>query len=82
MSFKIWNDSDDGRRCRIEVDGEDISGAFNKLSITADIKSAVEIELEMGVFEQERTNGDVRLVFAGKDTRELLIKHGWTPPSE
>lgn len=88
--FKIWNDSDAGYMTRVEIDGEEVSGNFQSLTITAGVKTAVEIELEPLVVEVPESrfstgfddDGPTRLIFGTKDTRELLIKHGWTPPAE
>lgn len=89
MAFKIWNDGNYGRDCHVEIDGEDISMHLQHLRITAGVKTAVEIELEpiveevpVGRFKGPDDNGPTRLIFGTKDTRELLIKHGWTPPQE
>lgn len=88
MAFKIWNDGNYGRDCHVEIDGEDVSGNFQSLRITAGIKAAVEIELDPIVVEvpagrfKQPEEGPVRLIFGTKDTRDLLIKHGWTPPKE
>jgi hypothetical protein len=81
--FKIWNDSDAGRHTHIEIDGVDVSGQFNDLRITADVKSAVQVELDMCVAEVRKREGEpAKLRFPMEGTRELLIKHGWTPPAE
>lgn len=88
MAFKIWNDGDYGRDCHIEIDGEDVSGKFQSLTVTADLKSAVKIEMDMPIAEvpvDRMWRGDdqpVRLIFPIGGTRELLIKHGWTPPED
>lgn len=82
MSFKIWNDSDAGYQTRIEIDGEQVSGLFNSLTITAGIKAPVRIELDMPLGEQGWVGDEpAELVFPIDGSRELLIKHGWTPPA-
>jgi len=89
MAFKIWNDGNAGHNCHIEIDGEDVSHIFRALSITADIKSVVRIEMDPVVaevpkrrFDSDPDDGRTRLIFGTKDTRELLVKHGWTPPED
>jgi hypothetical protein len=89
MSFKIWNDGDSGRNCHIEIDGEDVSASFHHLQIVAGLKTAVEIELDPIVaevperrFDSDPDDGATRLVFGTAETRELLVRHGWTPPSD
>jgi hypothetical protein len=82
VSFKIWNDSDAGHKTRIEIDGEDVSRYFSSLSITAGVRDAVKIELDIPAGERGwmRSEDPATLVFPIDGTRELLIKHGWTPP--
>lgn len=82
MAFKIWNDGNSGRNCHIEIDGEDVSHNFMSLSITADVNSVVTIEMDPMVAEQKRFDRPARLIFGAKDTRDLLIEHGWTPPED
>lgn len=81
MSFKIWNDGDIGRDCHIEINGEDVSACVQTLAVHADASGPVTIALGLGVFETITPARPLRLWFAN-DTRDLLIKHGWTPPSE
>jgi len=82
MKFKIWNDSNAGRNTHVEIDDEDVSGLFSDLRITADINSVVQVELDMCIAEQRRFDRPAKLIFPAAGTRELLIKHGWTPPAE
>lgn len=81
--FKVWNDSDAGYQTHIVIDGVEVSEQFNSLTITAGIKTAVQIELDMPIVEQGRFEGEpTKLVFPVGGSRELLIKHGWTPPAD
>lgn len=82
MTFKIWNDSDAGFKTKIEIDGERVEHCFSNLAITAGVKDAVKIELDMPIAEQLRSDKPARLVFPLADSRDLLIKHGWTPPAD
>lgn len=90
MPFKIWNDGDKGRMTFVELDGEDVSGKFNSLTVHADLHTPVTIMLDMPIDEipagPRWPGGDKilppRLIFPIDGTRELLIKYGWTPPKE
>jgi hypothetical protein len=80
--FKIWNDGDRGYKTHIEVDGEDVSDKFDSLVVRADLKEPVRIELGMPIDEYRQDDQCPKLLFPGKGARELLIKHGWTPPKD
>jgi len=81
-SFKIWNDSDYGRNTHIELDGEDVSGAFSDMVVRAGVGGRVEVELFAVAAEVPVRPFDAELarLYLAPKTAEVLIKHGWTPP--
>ncbi len=82
-TFSITNETGRGRDTRIVVDGEDISGACQHLTIEADVEGPISVEVTPGVFEHcHSTDPDVPArLFIINAARELLLKHGWTPPA-
>jgi len=82
MAFKVWNDGVYGRTTHIEIDGEDVTGKFHQLVITAGIDGMVDVALGMPVAEQNLPGRPARLAFPVAGQRELLVKHGWTPPAD
>jgi len=79
--LRIVNTTGVGSRTQIFIDDTDVSGCFSSATIKADLNDAVKVELEAVVVEIEFEGGkELRMPFTG--TRELLIRHGWTPPAQ
>lgn len=79
LSLRIVNSGGIGRNTKIFIDDQDVSSCFSAVKINADISGSVQAELEAVIVEIEFEGGkELRMPFAG--TRELLIRHGWTPP--
>jgi hypothetical protein len=77
--LRIVNNGGVGWTTKIFIDDVDVSNAFSKAVITTDLDSAVKVELEAVVLEIDfEGTKELRMPFTG--TRELLIRHGWTPP--
>jgi hypothetical protein len=78
----ISNKGDAPHSTKIVIDGKDVTGCFNSLFIRSTMDSAVEIEMDVPVVTQWVMDRPARLMFPIKETRDLLIEHGWTPPSD
>lgn len=66
---------------RVFIDDHDVSECFNAVKLSADIRggmaaelSALAVAVDVSGIEQLRMPADA--------TRDLLIRHGWTPPAE
>jgi hypothetical protein len=83
QTFKIWNDTGKGRDTHIELDGEDVSAAFNDVTVRAGVRGRVEVILSTVAAEipKQPFEAEPARLFLAPVTRELLIKHGWTPPA-
>lgn len=79
-TFKIYNETGLGRDTRIELDGKDVSAAFNHIDIRVPLKGWVEVELG-SVVEPVLRDGEFKLLLMPA-LRDVLIQYGWTPPSD
>lgn len=81
-TFRITNGTGLGRDTYVVIDGEDVSPDLQAVTVRASANGLVEIELEPLVTEAPAFGGrPARVVFGGA-TRDLLIRHGWTPPAD
>lgn len=79
--LKITNGGGAAWKTKITVDDQDVSGCFSGYRITGAVGEAVKVELDVVVAEIDfEGTKELRMPFAG--TRELLIRHGWTPPAQ
>jgi len=62
----------------IEIDGHGVKSCRG-LRLRADVHSIPELELDLLVREHMEVDGQMRVVIPA-DTREILIRLGWTPP--
>lgn len=77
--MRIVNTSGVGFQTKIFIDDIDVSTCFSDLRVVVGLKDAVKVELEAVVVEIEFDGvNEIRMPFEG--TREMLIRHGWTPP--
>lgn len=77
--LKIVNTTGVGRTTQIFIDDQDVSTCFSSASIKTNVNGAVLVELEAVVVEIDFEGvKELRMPFTG--TREVLIRHGWTPP--
>lgn len=79
--LRIVNSSGLGHQTQIFIDDVDVSDCFNSLTVNTSVDSGVEVQLNAIICEFEVENA-LRLRMPVDGTRELLIKHGWTPPTE
>src|SRR5882757_11416462 len=79
--LRVVNTTGVGFKTKIYIDDEDVSACFNNVQVTAGLKDSVMVQLDALVCEIEIDNAQV-LEMPAEGTRELLIKHGWTPPVE
>jgi hypothetical protein len=83
--LRVVNDTGQGRDTRVYIDGEELTTNFTeaRIAISAAARGDVEITLNPLVFEVDtgtfEVTGNTKLVFF-EQTRDLLVKHGWTPP--
>ncbi len=69
-------------RYKVELDGHDIAHGLRSLSIDLDGERPPQVTAELNVFEvRELALDDVRVSIPDA-TRELLVRLGWTPPSD
>lgn len=78
---RVVNTSGIGHETKIYIDDVDVSGCFNNVTVNAALDGGVEVQLSAVVCEVEVDRALV-LRWPGEDTRELLVKHGWSPPVE
>lgn len=79
--MRIVNKSGVGFKTQIFIDDVDVSDCFTDLKIVVGLKDAVKVEMEAVVVEIEFEGvNEIRMPFEG--TREMLIRHGWTPPAQ
>jgi hypothetical protein len=62
----------------IEVDGTDVAPAVRGFTIVAERGALAALELELNVFPLEY-EGPAR-VYLARESRDLLVSMGWTPP--
>lgn len=73
---------DGGGRGTVTVDGHDLSRAVQRVSVNLAAGGTAEIELDLAVLEVTRLNVLGAQVVIPGDTRDALVKLGWTPPEE
>lgn len=66
----------------VELDGHDITDAIRGTAITMDAAGPPLVTLRLNVVELDGIDSKDAQVFITDDTREALIKLGWTPPGE
>lgn len=77
--LRITNKGGVASRTRVELNGVDISEHCQGVRFGAQVKDVCQATLDLLVGEVE-IDGDVLLRMPDEATRDLLIKHGWTPP--
>lgn len=77
---RIENTSGIGHRTKIYIDGVDVSDCFMDATVRLQPDHIVVADLTVMVAELDVDGA--RLVFPVDGTRELLVKHGWTPPPD
>jgi hypothetical protein len=79
-SFKVGPGDKPGTT-KVELDGEDISHLTAGVTVTYEPASFPRVELDVCVFTATSGEGlaEIRLP---KGTRDLLVKFGWTPPTD
>lgn len=70
-----------GHTSRVELSGHDISSALTGVSLRLEAGSVPTATLEMALWEMP-TELDMVQVKVPDETRELLVRLGWTPPAE
>lgn len=65
----------------VMLDGEDISDGVRGLTLEAAVGEVTRVTLDIPVVVTSEAADNVE-VFMPDQTRDLLIKLGWTPPSE
>lgn len=69
--------------CKIKLNGEEIQRSLSGLTIRGDASDPTfDVELRVRVFEDLRFETQWANVTIPNETRDLLIKLGWTPPAE
>jgi hypothetical protein len=70
-----------GHTSRVQLDGEDISSALTGMRLHLAAGSVPTATLELALWEAP-TELDAVRVMVPDETRELLVRLGWTPPAE
>jgi DNA-binding transcriptional regulator YiaG len=78
---RIVNDDGRGYMTRIYIDDQDVSECFSAVKITAGTKGALVAELDAIAVAVDVHNVE-QLRIPSETTRDVLIRHGWTPPAE
>lgn len=79
--LRVENTTGNGWQTKIFIDDVDVSTCFNNVRVTAGLKDAVVVELD-AIMAECIVDGHLQVKMPVDGTRELLIKHGWTPPSD
>lgn len=79
--LRVVNTTGAGFHTQVFIDDQDVSSCFNAATITTTLRGPVEVQLNAIICEIEIDNA-MSLRMPNEGTRELLIKHGWTPPAE
>lgn len=79
--LRVVNTTGLGHQTQVFIDDQDVSSCFNEMTVAITMRGAVEVTLNAIVCELEFDNVPV-LEMPCEGTREVLIKHGWTPPPE
>lgn len=77
---RIENTSGVAWRTKIFIDDVDVSACF--MDATVRMEPGCVVVADLTVIVAELDIDGARLVFPVDGTRELLIKHGWTPPPD
>lgn len=80
--LRILNGSGVGYKTEIYIDGQDVSGCFNRVEITCDLNGTVSATLTATVCEVTAGGDMTQLVMPDARTADLLVSYGWTPPAE
>lgn len=79
--LRIVNTTGVGHKTQIFIDDQDVSTCFSSATIKTDLNNLVQVELEAVVVEIDFDGTkEIRMPMPG--TREILIRHGWTPPAQ
>lgn len=79
--LKIVNTGGAAWKTQITIDDNDVSSCFSGYRITGTVGEAVKVELDVVVAEIDfEGTKELRMPMPG--TREVLIRHGWTPPAQ
>ena len=70
-----------GRKSRVHLDGHDISTSVSGVRIDARVDRITTVQLELAAADATTIDGDARVIL-GPGVVELLLRYGWTPPSE
>lgn len=77
--MRIVNTTGVGYKTKIFIDDVDVSDCFSDLRVIVGLKDTVKVEMEATVVAIDFEGvEEIRMPLSG--TRELLIRHGWTPP--
>ena len=79
--LRVVNTSGVGYQTKIYIDDVDVSECFNDVTIRANLYDAVQVQLNATVVEIEVDNA-LQLTMPFEGTHDLLVKHGWTPPTK
>lgn len=79
--LRIVNKGGVGRNTKVYIDDLDVSSCFNAVTVHAHNKDVVIATLQAVVLETEFEDVPV-VTFPQPAVKELLIKHGWTPPTK
>jgi hypothetical protein len=78
--LRIVNTSGAACTTKIYIDDHDVSSAFNGFTVKAGLYGGVAVQLDAPIAELELEGDATELELPRPETRELLLKHGWTPP--
>lgn len=82
---RIENTTGAAHQTKIYIDGVDVSECFTNATVRLDPSLRPNQNLvvaDLTVLVAELDIDGAQLVFPTDGTRELLIKHGWTPPAD
>lgn len=78
--LRIVNTSGAACTTKIFIDDQDVSSAFNGFTVKAGLYGGVCVQLDAPIAELELEGDATALDFPRPETREMLVRHGWTPP--
>lgn len=64
---------------RVEIAGQDISGAISGLTLDMVAGDLAVLTLRLPIYEAGDVEGEAAVVIPD-ETKDLLVAHGWTPP--
>ncbi len=70
-----------GARQTVELDGDDISRNVRAISLDIEAGQLPTVRVDLAVFELETDTGETKIHLA-PGTADLLVRLGWTPPTE